>query len=126
MKRRDLVRALLLCVVGAGGASAQSAAPAVFTPAGDLRVGYFNSHRLERDPAQVTDRDDFRVRLRYGTGIRISDVLSARVRAAGRFSTEQDRFSLVLRDHAATYEGLRLGEATLDEAHLQYLSLIHI
>jgi hypothetical protein len=99
-------------------ARAQSPPPAL-APAGDLRTGYFNSQRQERS-GEVTGSDDFRVRLRYGAGLRLGELLSARARVAGRFSTSQDGFSLLLHDHAASPEGLRLGEVTFDEAFLHF------
>jgi hypothetical protein len=43
-----------------------------------------------------------------------------RVRAAGRLSTQQETLRFYLRDHVPTTDGLRMGEVTLDEAHLRW------
>lgn len=93
--------------------------PDWLTPGGDLRAGYFNQHRQERDGSSL-QTDDFRLRLRLGTGVRLSEELTAKVRVAGRFSTAQESSSFFLRTHAPTADGLRLGEATIDEAYLNY------
>lgn len=100
-----------------GIAKAQS--PDWLTPGGDIRAGYFNQHRQERDGTSLKT-DDFRMRVRLGTGIRLSEEFSAKIRVAGRFSTAQEASSFYIRTHAPTVDGLRLGEATIDEAYLDY------
>jgi hypothetical protein len=100
-------------------ASAQAQPAPRLRVSGDVRSGYFNLHRQDRTGATATT-DDFRVRPRIGVGLRLSDAFSARVRFAGRFSTEQERTTFYIRDHVPNTDGLRLGEATLDEAYLNY------
>lgn len=52
--------------------------------------------------------------------MQFSDALSAKVRVAGRFSTDQESFDFFVRDHVPTVDGLRFGEATIDEAYLNF------
>jgi hypothetical protein len=84
---------------------------------GDVRTGYYHLERDHRDGDHSTTRD-FRARIRPWLGFRLSPVIDARVRVAGRFSTAQDGMELYLEPHAPTTDGLELGQATVDEAYL--------
>lgn len=86
---------------------------------GDARVSHVHTKRTDRD-ATVIEDESYRARLRLGTAFRFNDVFSAKVRAAGRFSTDQETFRFYVRDHVPTVDGLRLGEGTIDEAYLNY------
>lgn len=108
---------ILLLLLAASPAAAQSTLPEWLSIDRDLRGGYFASQTDERDGSE-SESDDFRVRIRLGAGLQLNDVLRVKVRAAGRFSTEQDDFSFFVRDHAPTISGLRLGDVTFDEAYL--------
>ena len=89
---------------------------------GDVRAGYFASERSDRDGSQSSaDEWQLRVRTSLQTTPDDSHGFSARLRAAGRFSSRQDgsvRFRL--RAWSPGGEGLLPGEATFDEAWLQY------
>ncbi len=93
------------------------AEPVAFS--GDSRISHLHTQRNERD-GTIAKTEDYRARLRLGAALRFSGVFNAKVRVAGRFSSEQDSFEFVLRDHAPTVEGLRAGQATIDEAYLNY------
>jgi hypothetical protein len=119
IRRAVCVGVALATVAGPGPAIAQNAAPPRFTWSADVRIGYYSLQRTERT-GLTTDRPDFRGRLRLGAGARIAGPLEARARVAARLSTEQESTTFHLRDHAPTVDGLRFGEATLDEAYLHY------
>lgn len=101
------------------GAGAQAESEHGLKFYGDLRLGYFSLYRDDRN-GSATRADDFRARLRIGAGFRLNDAFTASVRLAGRFSTEQGSATFYIRNHAPTTDGLRLGEATIDEAYLNY------
>lgn len=111
--------AFLSLPLGAGPVAGQTVPKVPLTVSGDLRSGYFSMNRNERDGTR-SSTDDFRARLRIGGDLRLSEVFSAKVRLAGRFSTEQEAFGFALHNHPPTIEGMPLGEATLDEAYLNF------
>ncbi len=106
---------LLAC---AGPLQAQSVdTPRAVVLDGDARTGYFQLNRTDRDGSAVTS-GDLRTRLRTGVGVRFSDAVNLRVRIAGRFSTDQETTQFYLHSYAPAPDGLRLGQATVDEAYL--------
>lgn len=86
---------------------------------GTVRTGFHTITRYERDGSE-SSTDDFRLRLQLGLGANITNTLSAKVRFAGRFSTEQENFLFTMKDHIPTTDGLRLGESTFDQIYLSY------
>jgi hypothetical protein len=100
-------------------AGAQTAEPDRLSWNLDARMGYYSLSREERSGA-TTSRADFRSRVRPGALLRLSSRWAVKVRLAGRFSTDQDSVQFYVRDHAPTIDGLRMGEATIDEAQVQY------
>lgn len=94
-------------------------APARVTWGADLRAGYFALHRHERTGG-TTSTDDLRARARIHSILRIGERWEAGLRIAGRFSSDQESASFYVRTHAPTTDGLRLGEATIDEAYIGF------
>ena len=87
---------------------------------GDVRFGYFSNDREDRNRSQNTT-DEFRLRVRAGVGVKLSETVSAKVRFAGRYSTEQSNhphFELFKAIPAG--DGLRRGDSTLDELFLTF------
>lgn len=101
----------------AGAVSAQ----AVFSPSlrwdADARLGYFNIQSTTRSGEDVSS-DDFRARVRFGPTFYLTPIITARVRAAGRFSSDQSSTSFYIRDRAPTVDGIGFGDVTLDEAYI--------
>ena len=95
-------------------------ADSAFTFSGDVRGGFFSADRDDRDGSQNTT-DEFRLRLRLGVGVELTDTLSAKARVAGRYSTDDrnhnhfEFFSSIPSD-----DGLRRGDSTIDELYLNY------
>lgn len=86
---------------------------------GNVRGGYFNLRREDRDGSKDT-REDWRVRVRAGLQWQPAERWTLAARFAGRYSTNQDDHSFALDWHATSPTGLALGEATLDEAYAAY------
>lgn len=91
-----------------------------FSFSGDVRGGFFSADRDDRDGSQDTT-DEFRLRLRLGVGVELTDTLSAKARVAGRYSTDErnhnhfEFFSSIPGD-----DGLRRGDSTIDELYVNY------
>lgn len=87
---------------------------------GDIRTGYFTLHRDDRDgSSNITDEQ--RLRVRAGLGFSLSDSLSAKIRLAGRYSTDdsnQNHFEFF--ESIPAPDGLRRGDSTVDELYLKY------
>jgi hypothetical protein len=103
---------------GAGSALAQDM-PDTWSFSGDLRSGYYATERTPRT-GTTTDSDDLRLRLRIAAQRSLTPEWRFRVRAAGRYSSEQDEFRFYLRAWAPERTGARLGDTTLDELYLDY------
>jgi hypothetical protein len=84
-----------------------------------FRPGYHGAWRADRDGSS-SETHDLRMRAQLGGWWTPLAVLALRARVAGRLSTEQETFRFHLRDHVPTTDGLRLGEATVDELHLRW------
>lgn len=86
---------------------------------GQVRSGYYFNTDQAVTGISSTDHE-WRTRLRLGFQYRVNDNFVFRTRAAGRFSTIQDRFRFTLDDHTAGATGLRLGESTIDEFNVTW------
>ena len=86
---------------------------------GDLRSEYAGLDRRDRDGSH-SDSEEFRARVRLGVEASISPRWSARLRAAGRFSSAAGGSAFFVRSHAPTPTGLVPNQATLDEFNLAY------
>jgi hypothetical protein len=116
--------ALLLLLICGGDAAAQEAPPAIRTSL-VLRPGWHALWREDRDGS--TDRvHDLRVRFQARALWDAGADVTVGARAAGRFSTEQDGVHFYLRDHIPATDGLRMGEATLDELFVQWRPSSHV
>lgn len=101
------------------GAQAQDADKGPLSWSADARLGYFGSRRDDRD-GSTSDLNELRARLRLAADARLASALSARVRLAGRFGTEQDDLDFYIPDHAPSIDGLLLGQISFDEIYLNY------
>lgn len=81
---------------------------------GQVRSGYYFNTDQAVTGISSTDHE-WRTRLRLGFQYKLTNDFVFRTRAAGRFSTIQDRFRFTLDDHTAGATGLHLGESTIDE-----------
>lgn len=86
---------------------------------GDVRGGYFNLRRAERNGG-IDKNDDWRVRVRAGLKADLGSGWSGAVRFSGRYSTDQDGTRFSIDGEATTPTGLTFGESTLDELYLAY------
>lgn len=105
----------LLCLVWAYPAAAVE-----FTVNGDVRTGYFSLHRDDRNGrADITD--EVRLRLRAGVGAKFNEQWLAKVRFAGRYSTDErnDPHFQIFNSIPAD-DGLRRGDSTLDEIYVEH------
>jgi hypothetical protein len=83
-----------------------------------LRPGYHAQWRTDRD-GSASDVAELRTRIQTGVRWDPTAHVQLRGRIAGRFSTEQSDFDFILADHIPASDGLRLGQATVDELHLR-------
>ena len=106
-----------LLVLGLLSSTAQAGDVKVF---GDIRVGYFSAERDDRD-GSTNITDEGRVRLRLGVKGKLSDSLEAKVRFAGRYSTDDrnDNYFEVF-ESIPSGDGLRRGDSTLDTIQMKY------
>jgi len=86
---------------------------------GQVRSGYYFNTDQAATGISSTDHE-WRTRLRLGIQYQVSSDLMFRTRAAGRYSTIQDRFRFTLDDHTAGATGIRLGETTIDEFNVTW------
>lgn len=86
---------------------------------GDVRTGYFSADRDDRNGSQ-NKTDEGRLRIRAGITSKITESLEARVRFAGRYSTD-DRNNNFFKLFASipSTDGLRRGDSTLDEIYIK-------
>ena len=87
---------------------------------GDARVGYYTLHRDDRDGSRnVTD--EARLRIRLGLKAKFNDQWQAKVRFAGRYSTDESNFNhFEIFSRIPSDDGLRRGDSTLDEFYVRY------
>lgn len=110
--RTMLVLALLLAT---GGAQAGDG----WKTSGDLRFGYVSSETRARTGA-TSDADSFRARARLRASGELGGGWYASGRVAARLDTDQSDEQFWLRDYAPSPAGLEVGQATIDEAYLEY------
>lgn len=113
IRRRAALAAALISA--AAGVQADDA----WQASGDVRFGYVASESRARSGA-TTDADSFRVRARLRIAGALGGGWHASARAAARLDTEQDDAGTWLRTWAPGPAGLRDGQATIDEAYLEY------
>ncbi|HEX9626908.1 MAG TPA: hypothetical protein VGA00_08240 [Acidiferrobacterales bacterium] len=86
---------------------------------GDLRLGAYGLDRDDRDGTRSSN-GDWRARIRPGVGVRLSDSVSAKLRLAGRYTTDDVNTShFELFEAIPTTDGLRFGDSTVDELYLR-------
>jgi hypothetical protein len=84
-----------------------------------LRPGYHGSWRTDRDGA-TSQREDLRARVQLGGWWAPGAAWAVRARLAGRLSTDQDDLRFYVRDHLPATDGIRQGDATIDEAYVRW------
>ena len=115
-------RPALLAVVSLAAALAVPAAQAEETGwhfSGDIRAGYYDSERTDRNGAE-SDSHALRGRLRLAAERDLGEYLHFRARLAGRYGQHQTGHGFQLHGYASTSTGMELGESTLDEVYLDY------
>lgn len=81
---------------------------------GDVRGGYYGSQRTDRDGSEdSTDR--LLGRIRAGLEWTPTEMVSARIRVAGRYSTHDNHNYFKLFTTIPDTDGLRAGDATIDQ-----------
>jgi len=88
---------------------------------GDFRTGYFSKERDDRNGVN-SSRDEGRVRLRFGGEYKGSEAWKFKLRAAGRFFLEKNDPDAEIKifSEIPAGDGLRAGDATLDEIYARY------
>ena len=86
---------------------------------GDLRSEYAGLERRDHDGSRRYS-EELRARVRLGFEASFDPRWSARVRAAGRWSSAASGSEFFVRSHAPTPSGLAPNQATLDEFNLAY------
>ncbi|MBB6600500.1 porin [Luteimonas sp. MC1825] len=105
----------LALALAAGGAQASDA----WQTSGDVRFGYVGSETRARSGA-TTDADSVRARVRFRVRGELGGGWHASGRVAARLDSEQDDAEFWLRSYAPGPQGLEDGQATIDEAYLEY------
>ncbi len=109
------IAATAALALAAGFAHASDA----WTASGDMRVGYVASETRARSGAE-TDADSLRARLRLRLRGDLGGGWHFSGRVAARLDTDQGDEEFWLRTYAPGPAGLRNGQATVDEAYLEY------
>lgn len=88
---------------------------------GDFRTGYFSKEKDARNGAN-SSRDEGRVRLRIGGEYTASESWKFKLRAAGRAFLEKNNSNAEIKifSEIPSGDGLRAGDATLDEIYARY------
>lgn len=89
---------------------------------GDLRAGYYSAQRDDRDGTEE-EHEQFIGRVRGGLTWKPSTQLSGAARLAGRYSTLNNHPHFEIFDSIPDTDGLRAGDATVDELFLKYTPL---
>ncbi|NLB14784.1 MAG: porin, partial [Gammaproteobacteria bacterium] len=108
------ILAVSLAVAAAGAQAADR-----WQTSGDIRSGYVASESRARSGA-TTDADSFRTRARFRVRGELGAGWHASGRVAGRLDTNQSDEEFWLRTYAPGPAGLQDGQATIDEAYLEY------
>ncbi|MCC6542986.1 MAG: hypothetical protein IT392_00595 [Nitrospirae bacterium] len=92
------------------------------TWSGDFRTGYFSNKKDARDGVN-SSRDEGRVRLRIGGEYTASESWKFKLRAAGRTFLENNHPDAEIKifSEIPSGDGLRAGDATLDEINARYI-----
>jgi len=92
------------------------------TWSGDFRTGYFSDKKDARDGVN-SSRDEGRVRLRIGGEYTASESWKFKLRAAGRTFLENNHPDAEIKifSEIPSGDGLRAGDATLDEINARYI-----
>ncbi len=120
MKRILLTLCSSLVLTASLPLRAADLSPGEMAITGDIRLGYFARERDDRDGTS-SDSSDWRLRIRPGISLQATSTISAKIRVAGRYSTDDSN-----KNHAEFFtaipqpEGLRFGDATIDELYLRY------
>jgi len=112
------MRLSTILALSAGLASSSSALAVDYKVSGDIRGGYFSADRDDRN-GSTNKTDEGRLRLRVGVSSKITNSLKAKVRFAGRYSTDDrndNHFQIF--ESIPSGDGLRRGDSTLDEIYL--------
>ena len=88
---------------------------------GDVRFGYVASETRARSGG-TTDADSVRARARFRVSGELGNGWHASGRVAARLDSEQDDEEFWMRTYAPGPSGLEDGQATIDEAYLEYRS----
>jgi hypothetical protein len=113
--RVGLLTAMVAMILIPGMLVAQSPPSASWDA--QLRGGWFGVWSVSGD-GDRSDDQALRLRARLGGGLTVSEAVALRGRISGRYSTGQDDFRFLFRDHATTPTGMAWGETTVDELHL--------
>lgn len=100
-------------------ATAGAQATETWQTSGDIRLGYVNSETRARSGA-TSDTDSFRTRVRFRVRGELGGGWRTSGRVAARLDTRQDNTEFWLRKYAPGPTGLEDGQATIDEAYLEY------
>jgi hypothetical protein len=112
-----MTRSMWLAILAVGAAA--SAVTAQVAADLSVRPGYHGLWRTDRDGA-TSQHDDLRARVQLGAWWTLSPAWAVRARLAGRVSTDQDGMRFYVRDHVPATDGIRQGDATLDEAYVRW------
>lgn len=112
--RQRLAAAIVLALL-AGGAHASDA----WQASGDVRFGYVASETRARSGAE-SDADSLRARARFRMRGELGGGWHASGRVAARLDTDQHGEEFWMRTYAPGPTGLENGQATIDEAYLEY------
>ncbi|NOY67432.1 MAG: hypothetical protein GXP13_08485 [Gammaproteobacteria bacterium] len=110
---------LSILILSVGVSISSSAFAVDYKISGDIRGGYYSADRDDRN-GTTNKTDEARLRIRVGVGTKITNTLKAKVRLAGRYSTD-DRNENYFRlfDSIPAGDGLRRGDSTFDEMYLK-------
>lgn len=114
---QKIIGVVALIAVSALPAQAEEKRALEFT--GDLRFGLFGLERDDRN-GSTSSNEDWRMRIRPGVSANISDTVSAKLRFAGRYTSDDvnDNHSKFFEAIPAS-DGLRFGDSTIDELHVR-------
>jgi len=87
---------------------------------GDLRGGYYDTHRTDRD-GSTGGHNEWRLRMRVGVGASFTERWKAQLRFAGRYYSTTNNTGFVWDGSIPKYkDGLGAGQSTFDEAYIRY------
>jgi len=110
---------LSLLILPLGLIISSSASAIDYKVSGDIRGGYFSADRDDRN-GTTNKTDEGRLRLRVGVGAKLNNTLEAKLRLAGRYSTDDrndNHFQIF--DSIPSGDGLRRGDSTVDQFYLK-------